>query len=149
MKHAWIESDRIRDIAPGNPSEFYHPDIAKFYDTLVPDEADNGDGWVNGQLVKPEPPAPVEPPAPTQPTIPLIGPIAFQMLFKVEELVAIDAAKETNPAIRTFWKLLDDPRTDFVDRNLESVQTMLRNLEASGLIGAGRAEEILHGSVSK
>lgn len=80
---------------------------------------------------------------------PKIGPIAFQMLFKVEELVAIDAAKEANPAIRIFWKLLDDPRTDFVDLNLEPVQTMLRNLEAEGLIGAGRAEEILHGSVSK
>ena len=84
-----------------------------------------------------------------QTSIPLIGPIAFQMLFKVDELVAIDAAKETNPAIRIFWKMLDDPRTDFVDRNLEPVQTMLRNLEAEGLIGAGRAEEILHGSVSK
>jgi hypothetical protein len=149
MKFAWIENDRIRDVAPGNPAELYHPDIAKFYDTEVPDDAANGDGWVNGQLVKPEPPAPVEPPAPTQPTIPLIGPIAFQMLFKVDELVAIDAAKETNAAIRIFWKLLDDPRTDFVDRNLEPVQTMLRNLEAEGLIGAGRAEEILHGSVSK
>lgn len=81
-------------------------------------------------------------------SVPLIGPIAFQMLFKVEELVAIDAAKETNAAIRIFLKLLDDPRTDFVDRNLESVQTMLRNLEAGGLIGPGRAEEILHGSVA-
>ena len=148
MKKAWIENERIRDIAPGNPGELYHPDVAKFYDTEVPDDAANGDGWVNGQLVKPEPPAPVEPPVPTQPTIPLIGPIAFQMLFKVDELVAIDAAKDTNPAIRIFWKLLDDPRTDFVDRNLESVQTMLRNLEAEGLIGAGRAEEILHGSVA-
>jgi hypothetical protein len=80
--------------------------------------------------------------------IPLIGPIAFQMLFKVEELVAIDTAKEANAAIRIFWKLLDDPRTDFVDRNLEPVQTMLRNLEAGGLLAAGRAEEILHGSVT-
>jgi hypothetical protein len=148
MKFAWIENDRIRDVAPGNPAELYHPDIAKFYDTEVPDNAQNGDGWVNGQLVKPEPPAPVEPPAPTQPTIPLIGPIAFQMLFKVDELVAIDAAKETNAAIRIFWKLLDDPRTDFVDRNLEPVQTMLRNLEASGLLATGRAEEIIHGSVA-
>lgn len=147
MKFAWIENDRIRDVAPGNPAELYHPDIAKFYDTEVPDDAANGDGWVNGQLVKPEPPAPVEPPAPTQPTIPLIGPIAFQMLFKVDELVAIDAAKETNAAIRIFWKLLDDPRTDFVDRNLEPVQTMLRNLEASGLLATGRAEEIIHRSV--
>ena len=147
MKFAWIENDRIRDVAPGNPAELYHPDIAKFYDTEVPDNAQNGDGWVNGQLVKPEPPAPVEPPAPTQPTIPLIGPIAFQMLFKVDELVAIDAAKETNAAIRIFWKLLDDPRTDFVDRNLEPVQTMLRSLEASGLLATGRAEEIIHRSV--
>ena len=68
--------------------------------------------------------------------------------MKVDELVAIDAAKDTNAAIRIFWKLLDDPRTDFVDRNLESVQTMLRDLEAGGLLAAGRAEEILHGSVA-
>ena len=146
---AWIENGQVRDVCHGNPDELYHPDIAKFYDTLVPDEADNGDGWVNGQLVKPEPPAPIEPPAPTQPTIPLIGPIAFQMLVKVDELVAIDAAKETNTAIRIFWKLLDDPRTDFVDRNLEPIQSMLRSLEAGGLIGPGRAHEIIHGEVTK
>lgn len=54
MKYAWIENDKIRDIAPGNPSEFYHPDVAVFYDTEVPDNAANGDGWVNGQVVKPE-----------------------------------------------------------------------------------------------
>jgi hypothetical protein len=63
MKHAWIENERIRDIAPGNPVDFYHPDVAVFYDTQVPDDAANGDGWVNGQLVKPEPATPA-PPAP-------------------------------------------------------------------------------------
>ena len=71
------------------------------------------------------------------------------MLFKVDELVALDAAKETNAAIRIFWKLLDDPRTDYVDRNLESIQSMLQSLEAGGLIGPGRAQEILHGGVAK
>jgi len=81
--------------------------------------------------------------------IPLIGPIAFQMLFTVEELVAIDAAKEANAGIRIFWKLLDDPRTDFVDRNLEPIKTMLHSLEQAGLIGPGRADEILTGQVSK
>ena len=35
MKKAWIENDRIRDIALGNPDELYHPDVAKFYDTEV------------------------------------------------------------------------------------------------------------------
>ena len=128
MKYAWVENNRIRDIAPGNPAELYHPDIAKYYDTEVPDDAENGDDWVGGKLVKPEPPVPVDPPpepVPTSEPIPVIGPIAFQMLFKVDELAAIDAAKETNAAIRIFWKLLDDPRTDYVDRNLEPIQSML------------------------
>ena len=59
MKWAWIQDDRIRDIAPGEPADWYHPDVAVFYDTEVPDDACNGDGWVDGVLVKPEPPAPV------------------------------------------------------------------------------------------
>jgi hypothetical protein len=63
MKYAWIENERIRDIAPGNPVEFYHSDVAVFYNTEVPDDAANGDGWVNGQLVKPAP-TPPAPPAP-------------------------------------------------------------------------------------
>jgi len=64
MKYAWIENDKVRDIAPGNPAEFYHADVAVFYNTQVPDDAQNGDGWVDGALVKPEPvvyqPAPRE-----------------------------------------------------------------------------------------
>ena len=65
MKYAWIENQRIRDVAHSNPSEIYHPDVAVFYNTQVPDNAVNGDGWVSGALVKPEPPAPA-PPAPRQ-----------------------------------------------------------------------------------
>ena len=64
MKYAWIENDRIRDIASGIPSECYHPDVAQFYSTEVPDDAENGDGWVSGALVKPEYVAPT--PAPRQ-----------------------------------------------------------------------------------
>lgn len=55
MKYAWVENDKIRDIAPGVPAEFYHADVAKFYTAEVSDDAVNGDGWVDGQLVKPEP----------------------------------------------------------------------------------------------
>ena len=55
MKFAWIENDRIRDVAWADPSKIYHPDVAKFYNTQVPDDAANGDGWVNGQLIKPDP----------------------------------------------------------------------------------------------
>lgn len=52
MKKAWIENSAIRDIAQGNPSQIYHPDIAAFYNVDVPDDAENGDGWVDGALVK-------------------------------------------------------------------------------------------------
>jgi len=61
MKYAWIENGQIRDVAWTDPEKIYHPDIAKLYDTQVPDDAANGDGWVNGQLVKPEPPPPPAP----------------------------------------------------------------------------------------
>lgn len=53
MKYAWIENDKIRDVAHSNPVEIYHPDVAALYTTQVPDNAVNGDGWVNGALVKP------------------------------------------------------------------------------------------------
>jgi hypothetical protein len=60
MKYAWIENNKVRDVAHDDPLKIYHPDVAVFYTTEVPDDAVNGDGWVNGQLVKPEP----APPAP-------------------------------------------------------------------------------------
>lgn len=64
MKYAWIENERVRDICQGgDPVDCYCADIANFYDTQVPDDADNGDGWINGQLVKPQPPQSSEPPA--------------------------------------------------------------------------------------
>ncbi len=60
---AWIENEKIRDIAQGDPLEIYHLDIANLYTVEVPDDAVNGDGWVNGKLVKPEPlPEPPLPP---------------------------------------------------------------------------------------
>ena len=65
MKYAWIENDKVRDVAHSDPSKIYHPDVAVFYDTQVPDDAANGDGWVDGQLVKPEPPPPAPAPART------------------------------------------------------------------------------------
>jgi hypothetical protein len=58
MRKAWIENERIRDIAHSEPADIYHPDVAVFYDTEVPDDAENGDGWIDGVLVKPQPVVP-------------------------------------------------------------------------------------------
>lgn len=147
MRYARSVNHTAVDVRTEPPEGFFTPEVAAEFVT-VPDQVENGWQLVNGEWQAPAPPEPAPTPEPTPEPIPRIGPIAFQMLFKVDELVAIDAVKDTNPAIRIFWKLLDDPRTDYVDRNLESVQTMLRNLEASGLLATGRAEEILHGSVA-
>jgi hypothetical protein len=65
MKYAWIEDNKVRDICQGgDPSKHYHPDVAALYTTQVPDNAVNGDGWVNGELVKPVIPEPT--PTPVQ-----------------------------------------------------------------------------------
>ena len=146
MRKAWVEAGKIRDLCDGDPQELFHPDIAGYYNTTVPDFVVTGATWSGTQWENPPPPPP--PPSAAVP-IPLIGPIAFQMLFHVEELVASDAAKETDPVVRIFWNLLNDPRTDTVDRNLKTVQDGLHYLEAKGLIGVGRAQEILTGEVAK
>ena len=67
MKYAWIQDDRIRDITPTDPFSWHHPDVAKFYDTEVPDEAENGDFWIKNKLVKQPVQVQIEPiPAPRQ-----------------------------------------------------------------------------------
>jgi hypothetical protein len=66
MKYAWIQDEKIRDICQGgNPEDCYTPNVAAYYDTLVPDEAQNGDGYVDGQWI-PAPPPPPPPPPPPQ-----------------------------------------------------------------------------------
>ena len=66
MKKAWIENNQIRDIAHNDPFAIYHADVAKFYDTDVPDEAVNGQGWDGKNLIPIPVPAPT-PPAPPAP----------------------------------------------------------------------------------
>jgi hypothetical protein len=67
MKYAWIQNEVIRDICPdADPYNCYTNEVAALYNTLVPDEAQNGDGWVDGQLV-PKPVPPPQPPPPTPP----------------------------------------------------------------------------------
>lgn len=51
MKNAWVENDRVRDIAPGDPFLYYTPDVAAFYCTLVPDHVAMGAEWDGEQWV--------------------------------------------------------------------------------------------------
>jgi hypothetical protein len=147
MKFAWIENDRIRDIAPGDPAALYHPDVAKFYSTQVPDNAANGDGWVNNQLVKPAPPAPPAPVSPPAPVPPKVSPVEFMLLFTSPERVAIKAARATDPVIDDWLDIVQDPRLTFVDLALQSTQDALDYLISKNIITSERKAEIMSGQV--
>ena len=139
MKKAWIENARIRDVAPGNPDEFYVPEIAQLYDTDVPDDAVNGDGWVNGQLVKPEPPEVVAP----APQYAKLSPVQFMLLLTSAERVAIKAARTTDAVIEDWLDILEDPRLTEVDLGSASTQDALAYLVSVNMLTQARKDAIL------
>ena len=144
MKKAWIENAVIRDVAQGNPGELFHPDIAAFFDTDVPDDAANGDGWVNGELIKPE--LVIAPPPEIPPALPAkVSPVEFMLLFTSPERVAIKALRQTNPIIDDFLDIIEDPRLTFVDLGLGSTVSAIDYLIYVGLVAPERKAEILTG----
>ncbi len=146
MKKAWIENNQVRDVCHGNPDELYHPDIAALYDTDVPDDAANGDGWDGTTLTKPEPPAPVEP---TTPVVvpPKVSPVEFMLLFTSPERVAIKTARIADPIIDDFLDIVEDPRLTQVDLGLKSTQDALSYFVSLGILTAERRTEILTGEL--
>ena len=147
MKKAWIENDQIRDIAIGDPASLYHPDVAAFYDTDVPDEAQNGDGWVNGQLVPRPIPEPVIPePVTPEVVYPTVSAIEFKLLFTSPERIAIKTS--VDPVVADFYSLIEDPRLTSVSLGLKSTQDALAYLEAVAILAPGRKAEILTGTAS-
>ena len=144
MKKAWIENDQVRDVCAGNPSDLFHPDVAVFYDTDVPDDASSGDGWVNGELIKPE--LVIAPPPEIPPALPAkVSPVEFMLLFTSPERVAIKALRQTDPIIDDFIDIIEDPRLTFVDLGLGSTVSAIDYLIYVGLVAPERKAEILTG----
>lgn len=129
MKFAWIENGRVRDVCHGDPKLCYHPDVAQFYNTEVPDDAANGDGWVNGQLVKPEPPPPA-PPAPRTWTA-----TDVRAGLALSERVKWD--NDDTPAIKTAKIEMETPQT------VEHVTEVLQMLVDEGTISQASMDKIL------
>lgn len=117
-------NDVATDVQTVDPATIFHPDLATQF-IEVPDGTQNGAEYKGGKWVAPTPvpePTPEPPPAPVYPKV---GPIAFQMLFKPEEAITADGLKATDKVLASFWKLIDDPRTDVVDLGLQSVQNAI------------------------
>lgn len=77
----------------------------------------------------------------------LVAPIAFKMLFTVQELVAIYALAKTDPVIDIFIKLVDDPRLPHVNLGLPWVLDAMAYLETTLPMAVGRKAQILANGV--
>ena len=113
--------DNVAVDVSADPENSFHPDIAAEF-VAVPDNVRSG--WVRDSDGKWAAPAAVEP-QPEKPAYPKVGPIAFKMLFTPDEMITADGLKATDKVLASFWKLIDDPRTDVVDLGLESVQNAI------------------------
>lgn len=145
MKYAWIENTIIRDLTTGDPLDVFHPDIAKLFDTQVPDEAELGDTFKDGVLTKKLIPEPVIPELPELPAFvpPTVSAIQYKMLFTSAERIA--SKKSTDPVIIDLQDLLNDPRTLTVNLALKSISDSLDYMTAIKLLAPGRTAEILTG----
>jgi hypothetical protein len=143
MKYAWIENNVIRDIANGNPDELFHADIAKYYDTEVPDDVLNGATLVNGAWVNP---APVEYAAPEAmpKEAPKVSPIEFKLLFSPTERVAIKTS--IDPIVQDFYEITNDARLTYIDLGLKSTKDAIAYLVNIGILTKDRADVILSGT---
>ena len=144
-KYAWLQASIIRDICNGDPGSLFHPDVAALYDTVVPDEAMQGDTFENGVLTPKSVHVPVIPePVPVKP--PKVTVIEYKMLFTSAERIAAKASIDS--VIVDLRELMDDPRTVNVDLSLQSISDALDYMTAIGLIAAGRKAQILLGVVT-
>lgn len=143
---AWIENEVVRDICPGNPDELYHPDIAKLYDTEVPEGTKQGATKINGVWTNPVVPEPVPvPPAPVVP--PKVSPVQFKLLFTSKERIAIATARKTDPVLEDVYSILDDPRLTEVDLALQSNIDLIDYMASLKLITPARAVQIKAGVI--
>ena len=139
MKKAWIENNRVREICNGNPSELYHPDIAKNFNTEIDEDVLVGAELVKGEWVNP---APMEPVAP-EIVYDKVSPIEFKMLFTMSERLAINPLKQSDEIIKDWFEVLDDVRLTYVDLGLKSTQDALSYLVTLEILTEDRKLQIL------
>jgi hypothetical protein len=156
-KYAWVENDLIRDIAPGNPSEFYTPDIAAFYNVEVTDEVERGWSLLEGVWTAPPEPEPASeptpPPAPVMRT--KLSRPEFKLQFTATERIGIRMARDydgADPAqtqlkliLNDFFDIIEDPALTHIDMELAATIEGVGFLATAGLIAPERVDVILAG----
>ena len=100
-----------------------------------------GWGWDGTQFVAP--PVPLKPPAPPEQRH--MAPASFKRRLSQPERIGIRQAAKVSDEVYDFMDLLDTSK--FIDLDDPLTQYGLQQLEAAGLLAAGRADEILNAPV--
>lgn len=149
MQYALIESGRVANLIEADDAAF----IATLPGQWVPaaDGAHIGGGYDGQQFTAPEPAEPA-------PADARITRLAFRQRFTSAEQIAIELASIDNPsgtieqrqqqaALRVYLKNVD--AAQYIDLAAADVAAGVQQLEAIGLIAAGRAEQILGAAVQE
>ena len=142
MKYARVLDNTIYDICPGDPSEYYHPDVAQLYTEEVEDYVlvgaqYNGTDWVN--------------PIPTEKlkailAMPVnVSPVEFMLFFTSAERVTLKAARNTDAVVDDFFDILEDQRLTEINMGLPSTSEILDYFISQGYLDSSRKSEILLG----
>ena len=156
MPWAWIENNRVRDIAPGNPNELYHSSVAVHYCVEVPEGTQRGASLVDGEWVNPASFVPSTGPIVATPVLrKTLTTVEFKLQFNQTERLAFKAARlyqGSDPAKVTqklvlddLFEIVDDPRLTEINLDSLQIKEAVESLVLNGLIAQERADQILAG----
>ena len=142
MNFARILNNVAVDVST-DPTNSFHPSLAADFIEVPDDVVVGSKRDAEGVWTPPTPPTPPEPPAPEPAVPPIVGPIAFKLLFTAQERIAIKTSED--PIVLDFFSIAEDPRTTEVNLALSSTQEALTYLTTVGILAEGRKEQILTG----
>lgn len=143
MKYARIINHSAVDVRDESPEGYFTPNLVEEF-VQVPDQVENGWTLTNGHWQAPLPPEPAPEPEPIETPLEVI-PVAFKLLFKPEERIAINEARKTDPMLQDAFSILDDPRLTAVNMRLNSTKDLVKYCALKGYIPTNRVDEILSG----
>lgn len=144
MNFARIINDTAVDVST-DPTNSFHPTIAADFIEVPDDVVVGSKRDAEGVWTPPTPPTPPKPPAPEPAVPPIVGPIAFKLLFTAQERITIKTSED--PIALDFFSIAEDPRTTEVNLALSSTQEALTYLTTVGILAEGRKEQILTGAL--
>jgi hypothetical protein len=84
-------------------------------------------------------------PEPLVPLLPLLTPVEFKLLFTPTERIAIKNTRPTDEILDDFMDIIDDPRLDTVNFNLQSTKDAIDYLVSIEVLTVERAVQVKTG----